>query len=76
MMDTLSREENLPVLHQAVTELACRRIEILEGRWRKRGKKTPRKKSLEKDDGPGVDGLPVGSVGTPGKRNATDTIAR
>ena len=27
LLDTLSREENLPVLHQAVTELACRRID-------------------------------------------------
>ena len=40
LLGTLSREENLPVLHQAVTELACRRIEMIEGRWRKRGEKT------------------------------------
>ena len=39
LLDTLSREENLSVLHQAVTELACRRIEMIEGRRRKRGKR-------------------------------------
>ena len=48
LLDTLSREENLPVLHQAVTELACRRIEMIEGQRRKPGKKTPRKKRRKK----------------------------
>ena len=56
LLDTLSREENLPVLHQAVTELACRRIEMIEGRRRKRGKKT-----MYLD----VDGLPVEVHGHP-----------
>ena len=52
LLDTLSREENLPVLHQAVTELACRRIEMIEGRRRKNGgKKTPTEEETEKDDG-------------------------
>ena len=56
LLDTLSREENVPVLHQAVTELACRRIEMIEGRRRKRGKKT-----MYLD----VDGLPVEVHGHP-----------
>ena len=59
LLDTLSQKENLPVLHQAVTELACRRIEMIEGRRRKRGKKT-----MYLD----VDGLPVEVHGSPGKR--------
>ncbi len=63
LLDTLSREENLPVLHQAVTELACRRIEMMEGRQRQRGEKT------EKDD---VSGCGRSSGGgpwaSPGKR--------
>ena len=57
LLDTLSREENLPVLHEAVTELACRRIEMMEGRRRKRGKK--RKKRRKKTMVLDVDGLPV-----------------
>ena len=65
LLDTLSREENLPVLHQAVTELACRRIEMLEGRRRKRGGKTPRKKRREKTMVLDVDGLPVEVHGHP-----------
>ena len=65
LLDTLSREENLPVLHQAVTELACRRIEMIEGRRRKRGKKTPRKKRREKTMVLDVDGLPVEVHGHP-----------
>ncbi len=60
LLGTLSREENLPVLHQAVTELACRRIEMIEGRRRKRGKKR-RKKTMYLD----VDGLPVEVHGHP-----------
>ena len=60
LLDTLSRKENLPVLHQAVTELACRRIEMIEGRRRKRGKKR-RKKKMYLD----VDGLPVEVHGHP-----------
>ena len=65
LLDTLSREENLPVLHQAVTELACRRIEMIEGRRRKRGKKTPRKKRRKKTMYLDVDGLPVEVHGHP-----------
>ena len=65
LLDTLSREENLPVLHQAVTELACRRIEMIEGRRRKRGKKTPRKKRRKKTMVLDVDGLPVEVHGHP-----------
>ena len=57
LLDTLSREDNLPVLHEAVTEMACRRIQILEGGRRKSGKKRKRrrKKMMVLD----VDGLPV-----------------
>ena len=65
LLDTLSREENLSVLHQAVTELACRRIEMIEGRRRKRGKKTPRKKRRKKTMYLDVDGLPVEVHGHP-----------
>ena len=65
LLDTLSREENLPVLHQAVTELACRRIEMIEGRRRKRGKQTPRKKRRKKTMVLDVDGLPVEVHGHP-----------
>ena len=65
LLDTLSREENLPVLHQAVTELACRRIEMIEGRRRKRGEKTPRKKRRKKTMVLDVDGLPVEVHGHP-----------
>ena len=65
LLDTLSREENLPVLHQAVTELACRRIEMIEGRRRKRGGKTPRKKRRKKTMVLDVDGLPVEVHGHP-----------
>ncbi len=65
LLDTLSREENLPVLHQAVTELACRRIEMIEGQRRKRGKKTPRKKRRKKTMYLDVDGLPVEVHGHP-----------
>ena len=65
LLDTLSREENVPVLHQAVTELACRRIEMIEGRRRKRGKKTPRKKRRKKTMYLDVDGLPVEVHGHP-----------
>ena len=75
LLDTLSREENLPVLHQAVTELACRRIEMIEGRRRKRGKKTPRKKRRKKTMYLDVDGLPVEVHGHPREANGTDTIA-
>ena len=57
LLDTLSREENLPVLHQAVTELACRRIEIMESRRRKSGKK--RKQRRNQTMVLDVDGLPV-----------------
>ena len=57
LLDTLSRKQNLQVLHEAVTELACRRIEMMEGRRRKQGKqrKQRRKKRMFLD----VDGLPV-----------------
>ena len=65
LLDTLSREENLPVLHQAVTELACRRIEMIEGQRRKRGEKTPRKKRRKKTMYLDVDGLPVEVHGHP-----------
>ena len=65
LLDTLSREENVPVLHQAVTELACRRIEMIEGRRRKRGKKSPRKKRRKKTMYLDVDGLPVEVHGHP-----------
>ena len=63
LLGTLSRKENLPVLHEAVTELACRRIEMIEGGRRKKGenrkrkrKRTPRRKKRMFLD---VDGLPV-----------------
>ena len=61
LLDTLSREENLPVLHEAVTEMACRRIEMLEGRRLKTGKKCgkPRKQRRKKTMVLDVDGLPV-----------------
>ena len=69
LLDTLSREENLPVLHQAVTELACRRIEMIEGRRRKRGEKTPRKKRRKKTMVPGRGRSPGrGPWASPGKR--------
>ena len=57
LLGTLSREENLRVLHEAVTELACRRIEGLEGGRRRKGnhRKPRRKKKMYLD----VDGLPV-----------------
>ena len=63
LLGTLSREANLGVLHEAVTELACRRIELLEGVGRKKGnplrpkrkRKPARKKRMILD----VDGLPV-----------------
>ena len=57
LLDTLSREENLPVLHEGVTEMACRRIEILEGGRRRIGKsrKRRRNQTMVLD----VDGLPV-----------------
>ena len=57
LLDTLSRGENLPVLHQGVSEMACRRIEILEGGRRKSGKKRKRRRNqtMVLD----VDGLPV-----------------
>ena len=63
LLGTLSREDNLPVLHEAVTELACRRIEMMEGGRRIKGKnrkqrrkRTPRRKKRMFLD---VDGLPV-----------------
>ena len=63
LLNALSREENLPVLHEAVTELACRRIEMIEGGRRIKGKnrkrkrkRTPRRKKRMFLD---VDGLPV-----------------
>ncbi len=65
LLDTLSRKENLPVLHQAVTALACRRIEMIEGRRRKRGKQTARKKRRKKTMYLDVDGLPVEVHGYP-----------
>ena len=71
LLDTLSREENLPVLHQAVTELACRRIEMIEGRRRKRGKKNGGKRrctwtwTVSRSR----------SMGIPREANGTDTIA-
>ena len=63
VLDTLSREENLPFLYEAVTELAYRRIEILEGRRRKSGKKRTlrRKKTM----GLGVGRSPGGGPWTP-----------
>ena len=68
LLDTLSREENLPVLHQAVTELACRRIEMIEGRRRKRGKR-PTEEETEKDDVSGRGRSPGGGPwASPGKR--------
>ena len=57
LLDTLSRKQNLQVLHEAVTELACRRIEMMEGRRRKKGK--PRKQRRKKRMFLDVDGLPV-----------------
>ena len=33
LLDTLSRKKYLPVLHEAVTEMVCRRVEVMEGRW-------------------------------------------
>ena len=65
LLDTLSREENLQILHQAVTELACCRIEMIEGGRRKRGTRTPRKKSRKKTMCLDVDGLPVEVHGRP-----------
>ena len=63
LLDSLSREQNLPVLHEAVTELACRRIEMMEGsrRNRRRKRKRRRKKTMVLD----VDGLPVEVHGRP-----------
>ena len=63
LLGMLSREENLRVLHESVTELACRRIELLEGGRGKKGnprkpkrKGRPRRKKRMVLD---VDGLPV-----------------
>ena len=75
LLDTLSREENLPVLHQAVTELACRRIEMIEGRRRKRGEKTPRKKRRKKRRCTWTWTVSRWrSMGIPREANGTDTI--
>ncbi len=69
LLDTLSREENLPVLHQAVTELACRRIEDDRRPAAKTGEKDPTEEETEKDDGPGHGRSPGrGPWASPGKR--------
>ena len=65
LLDTLSREENRVLLQQAVTELACRRIEMIEGARRIRGKKTPRKNRRKKTMCLDMDGLPVEVHGHP-----------
>ena len=76
LLDTLSREENLPVLHQAVTELACRRIEMIEGRRRKRGKKTPRRRDGKRRWSWTWTVSRSRSMGIPREANGTDTIAQ
>ena len=74
LLDTLSLEENLPVLHQAVTELACRRTEILEGLRRKGVKKQKRRRKKTMVLGPARRGALSGGP-LPGKPGAGDDIA-
>ena len=74
LLDTLSREENLPVLHQAVTELACRRIEMIEGRRRKRGKRPHGRRDGKRRWSWTWTVSRWRSMGIPREANGTDTI--
>ena len=60
LLDTLSREENLPVLHQAEDGSGSMptTLEMIEGRRRKRREKCARKKRRAKTMYLDVDGLP------------------
>ena len=74
LLETLSREENLQLLYEAVTELACRRIEMTEGGQRKKGKEA--EAETEKEDVPGCGRSPGrGAWTSPREANGTDTIA-
>ena len=76
LLDTLSREENLPVLHQAVTELACRRIEMIEGRGENGGKRPHGRRDGKRRCTWTWTVSRSRSMGIPREANGTDIIAK